>query len=389
MNDTVQKIVEALFRDTVENEETRALKEEVTNNCQEHFADLIARGMGEDEAIGVIVESLNGMKEVLAEYPRKETPFMTVDDIRKQQGFVRAEPLAAQPEEKEEAGNRTFTGVDRIRTELRDLDLLVTVSEDSDVHLLTEEPDRVECEESGGCLMLRAGSRMPHAADAWKNEMKPEEMNLQGILQYVGRLVKNVAATFIDSGRAELQIPRGMIREMDLNTASGDIEYRAEMVSRLSLHSASGDIDIRPEGDVAAENLSAASASGDVTLQGSAMEAEISSISGDADVNGAFGVLKVKSTSGDAEFTGSVQQLSLHTVSGDVEAEVRNTDPREIEARSTSGDVTILLPENICSVHAETSSRSGFCRCTLDDAGSGAPTRIHAASVSGDVDIHT
>ena len=73
MNDTVKRIVDILFQDTVENEETRALHEEVMNNCQEHYQDLVSRGMSEDEAVGEVVESLKGMKEVIAQYPRKET----------------------------------------------------------------------------------------------------------------------------------------------------------------------------------------------------------------------------------------------------------------------------------------------------------------------------
>ena len=45
MNSTVKRIVDILFQDAVENDETRALHEEVMNNCQEHYDDLIARGI--------------------------------------------------------------------------------------------------------------------------------------------------------------------------------------------------------------------------------------------------------------------------------------------------------------------------------------------------------
>ena len=49
MNETVKKIVDLLFAKTVDNEETRALHDEVMNNCQEHYADLVARGLSEDD----------------------------------------------------------------------------------------------------------------------------------------------------------------------------------------------------------------------------------------------------------------------------------------------------------------------------------------------------
>ena len=71
MNQTVKRIVDLLFEDTVENEETKALHEELMNNCQEHYEDLIKRGLTEDEATGEVVDSLKGMKDVIDQYPKK------------------------------------------------------------------------------------------------------------------------------------------------------------------------------------------------------------------------------------------------------------------------------------------------------------------------------
>ena len=65
MNETVKRIVDILFQDTVENDETRALHEELMNNCQEHYQDLIGRGLSEDEAVSEVVESLKGTTNVL------------------------------------------------------------------------------------------------------------------------------------------------------------------------------------------------------------------------------------------------------------------------------------------------------------------------------------
>ena len=72
MNDQIAAIVDALFQNTVINEETLALHEELMNNCQEHYADLVARGETPEDALEIINDSLNGMKEVIAEYPRRE-----------------------------------------------------------------------------------------------------------------------------------------------------------------------------------------------------------------------------------------------------------------------------------------------------------------------------
>ena len=71
MNASIQGIIDHMFKDTVDNAETRALHEELLNNCLEHYDDLISRGMSETEAIDAVVDSLKGMKEVIDEYPKK------------------------------------------------------------------------------------------------------------------------------------------------------------------------------------------------------------------------------------------------------------------------------------------------------------------------------
>ena len=76
MNASIQGIIDHMFRDTVDNAETRALHEELLNNCLEHYDDLIARGMSETEAIDAVVDSLKGMKEVIDEYPKKNRNFL-------------------------------------------------------------------------------------------------------------------------------------------------------------------------------------------------------------------------------------------------------------------------------------------------------------------------
>ena len=71
MNASISGMIDLLFKDTAMNNETRALYEELLNNCQEHYDDLIGRGLSETEALDAVVESLQGMKEVIDEYPKK------------------------------------------------------------------------------------------------------------------------------------------------------------------------------------------------------------------------------------------------------------------------------------------------------------------------------
>ena len=71
MNDTVARIVEIMFQDVEMNEETAAIRDEVMNNCQERYNDLVSSGVSEDDAIAAVIESLKGMEDVLAPYKRR------------------------------------------------------------------------------------------------------------------------------------------------------------------------------------------------------------------------------------------------------------------------------------------------------------------------------
>ena len=102
MNATICGMIDVLFKDTVDTIETRTMREELLNNCLEHYNDLISRGLSETEAIDAVVESLNGMKEVIDEYPRKpgaEKKEEKIPEVRMEQSEATKEPPQEKPEE--------------------------------------------------------------------------------------------------------------------------------------------------------------------------------------------------------------------------------------------------------------------------------------------------
>ena len=96
MNASISGMIDLLFKDTAMNNETRALYEELLNNCQEHYDDLIGRGLSETEALDAVVESLQGMKEVIDEYPKKASP--APSGIPEADPKKPAEPESRQPD---------------------------------------------------------------------------------------------------------------------------------------------------------------------------------------------------------------------------------------------------------------------------------------------------
>ena len=350
MNQTVKRIVDLLFEDTVENEETRALHEELMNNCQERYDDLISRGLSEEEATGEVVDSLKGMKDVIAEYPKKSSSVPS-----------KAEAATG--------GERTFTGIDRLQAETMDQDILVSPSGDGMIHVSCDDPEGMTCEQDGSRLIVRGAKK------------------LSGILNMVGKAIRNVAVSFGNGMPIRIEVPDGILSEMELNSRSGDINCSCAFALKMTARSTSGDVKMDPETERTADKLLVSTVSGEAEVNGSAMTAEISSMSGDVTVDGVFETLQVKSTSGEAEFSGSVTEVTASSVSGDVNLTIENTTLKRIEARSTSGDVEIGLPSGLPGIHAECSTVSGEVLSRVSEAGAGAAVQIRAKSISGDVKV--
>ena len=368
MNQTVKRIVDLLFEDTVENEETRALHEELMNNCQEHYEDLISRGLTEDEATEEVVDSLKGMKDVIDGYPRKSGS------------------TAQQRADGPAGGHWTFTGIDRLTAETSDQDLHVNPSGDGKIHVICDDPEGLTCEQAGSRLIIKGVRKREKFAAPFEME-EGEEISLSGLLNRVGQAIRNVAVSFVNGAPIRIEIPDGGMEEIELNSRSGDIDCSCAFARNMTARTTSGEIDLDPVTEKTAMNLLVSTVSGEADVNGSAMTAEVSSMSGDATVDGVFETIRIKSTSGDVYFTGSVTKLTASSVSGDADITVENITLKEIDARSTSGDVGIELPAGLPGIHAECSTVSGEVLSRVSDAGPGAPVQIHAKSVSGDVTV--
>ena len=368
MNQTVKRIVDILFQDVAENEETNALHEELMNNCQEHYQDLINRGLSEDEAVGEVVESLKGMKDVIAQYPKKT-----------------GAPAGAAAGD--EGKTWVFSGIDSLKVDTSDQDIFVGPSADSKVHIYCDDPEGLKTEADGSGLRIEGVKRIAKAASSAFEMEEGEEISFTGLLNMVGKAIRNVTSSLTAGPAIRVEVPDGQMKEIELESRSGDIECSCAMARKMTARTTSGDISLEPVTEKTAETLRVSSMSGEADVHGSALDAEVSSMSGDVTVDGVFEILKIQNTSGDAAFTGTALDLTGHTVSGDLTVTIENTGLKKILAESVSGDVDISLPDGLTGVHAEISSVSGDCLSRVSDAGAGATVRIRAKSISGDVTV--
>ena len=386
MNATINGIIDVLFKDTVDNAETRALHEELLNNCLEHYQDLLDRGLSETEAIDAVVESLKGMKEVIDEYPKKSKPAgEETIEVMNDAETVQQPEQPEQPEKPDEK-DRAFSadGITAIHTELKSSDLEITRSSDSLIHVRCDVPEQIICETNGGKLTVRYSDVKGHQ---FSDEMKPDDLSLKGIFSFVGKVLNKVAVEFTNGSKVFIDIPDERMDEMTLNSMSGNITMNDCAVNRVSIHSTSGDIRVSAGLSGKMKRFTASSASGDISYTGNADQAEANSISGDVTLEGDFLSVQMKSTSGDNELNGCAQRITMSSISGDDEIRIRNADAEWIDASSTSGDIDIELPDGISGVQAVMKSVSGDTYCRYADAGNGAGLKIKTRTVSGDIRI--
>ena len=79
MNETLVKIVNAMFENTEMNDDAKALRDEILADAQEKLDDLIADHMDDNIALDAVVYDLADMKKVIDTLPKKKGAASTPD----------------------------------------------------------------------------------------------------------------------------------------------------------------------------------------------------------------------------------------------------------------------------------------------------------------------
>lgn len=203
-----------------------------------------------------------------------------------------------------------------------------------------------------------------------------------------------------------LRLPAA-IRDLEIHGRSGDIEIRGLAIGLL-IETYSGRI--RVEGALSVE---ARSSDGEIEIEATGLS-ELSTVSGRIKAVRPEGRMTARSDSGDIEIEDSAADLYLETNSG----EIAIARPKgRVRALSQGGDIEIEAPEpfgggeanttsghiglslagaslelraetlsgRLKTPHGEVGNNAGPRRAAMSVAGGG--RRLHAKSVSGDIDI--
>lgn len=162
------------------------------------------------------------------------------------------------------------------------------------------------------------------------------------------------------SADVELYLPCRPWELLDISTTSGDVElYGDELeLTQLNVKTASGNLDCHLR---ACKELRFRSASGDLELSGACADLHADTMSGDISLHGHLDDVLVKTASGDIELDGSVRRFLASSMSGDLHVESAQ-QPQVMEL----------------------STKSGSCEARIPDAG---PFTLRHKTVSGEVDF--
>ncbi len=414
MNATVARIVELMFEDLEMTDEVQAIHDEVMNNCQERFEDLLACGMSEDDATAAVVESLKGMDEVLAAYPKKSAGSKIEINLDK-----------SDTSEEPEVWRHAFSpeALSSMVVETLHHSVEISASEDDLVHVEFKDKDIAVTQENGqlsvkyrgeGSKRMGKNSSAKVHAKGFHIDME-EGFDLRTLFDKISvglrEMSESMNIKFGLDDAVEIQLPGDLylqslrvattsgdveIRDMDtclnarnvtITSASGDVTLENTVIEELSIQTTSGDVEINNEEQDTMRSLRVRTTSGEIEGEMFADQCEINTISGDMDLEGRYDVLTVGSTSGDVTVRADVRDMRFRSVSGDMDLTFDSWEIEHIQGQTVSGDVDVRLPDGMTVAEFKTRSTSGDSNCSVPHGSGEGSVRINISTVSGDIDV--
>jgi lia operon protein LiaG len=180
----------------------------------------------------------------------------------------------------------------------------------------------------------------------------------------------------------EVAIPRSYSGSLSTHTVSGDIDMGDRALETVVLGTTSGD---GRTGAISAKSFEWKTTSGDLSAAGiESPSSRISSVSGELTVRALTGDLNANSTSGEVriDYKKAPGNVEIGTVSGDARIALPADSRFQLNARSTSGDITCDFPITM------TGSSGGPGRHSLaGSVGEQPQSRLDIHTVSGEIEI--
>lgn len=394
MNDTVYRIVEIMFQDVEMNDEVRALHDEVMNNCQERYEDMVASGMKEDDAVAAVVESLRGLEDVISQYSRRKPGSIPQADA----------PVEAAGENACGVQDMVFhaSEVKQISLTMVHEDVTVEPSSDADYHVCwnRDTDPAIVVKLNGGTLRIEhskteAAKGHEQSAGAENGHVDVKIETLEDLFDSVGKLMGRVfgkggvfsRSLNFGSDGVTVYVPRGQHPAIRLVTTSGDVDVTHVTAGDLNVVSVSGDISVAMKEDAPLPQVTLSTTSGDVDATAFAGCFKASSTSGDVEIEGRVDSLTVSTISGDIDVRADAREVNFKAISGDVDLILDSLEIRNVEGSTISGDVDLCLPRGLGCMAIQTASRSGDVLTNYGVCDAGPTVAGKISTMSGDISI--
>lgn len=319
MKERISASVRDALRPAVDGQRKEEIIEELSANLYAKYEDLVKTGVDPEEAYGQAMDSLGDVSELigLAGGSRVKAEFNAAVDSLADMGRTVADGVMNAVRTAKEP----LKGMgERIAQAVKDLEIDVTVQSQHQFDYTVPAQGITGLE-----VRLRSGDMSIHTWDEdviqvieRSKSSLDEDKHASFLLREDGILCVeqgNTVAGFtffglgLFSSDLEIFLPRKLWRTLDLRSTSGDVILEDELqAGSLLISSTNGDTDL-----------------------GEALSCD---------------TLEVSSVSGDIESRAlACRSCAVKTTSGDVELTFTRL-PDELSAKSVSGDVTLVLPEN-------------------------------------------
>ena len=304
-------------------------REEILETFEAHFTEGEARGVPEDR----LVAELGDIRDVIAEVQR-----LSLEEGASAQPRPAARPEPGprtSPEAQQKQAGETWGFADPAP-------LLTIQSTDSAVDVFLKPGEKLEyrLEPSSGLNILILGARFRFGSREPKLTVETDAEQVRLRVEEGGGTLYVTVPSGVREVRAELGSGDLEVRELDLDsfagsTRSGDIRLFRCRTRELDLLSASGDVLAEAMDSL---NARIGTSSGDLDLRGVRGELELHTASGDIGLRDhSGGSLKAESASGDIELE-TREAVSAASASGDVTLHLGD-ESRGAAGETVSGDV--------------------------------------------------
>jgi len=360
MEDKLCRYLDGLFKGSTPTEKVLDLKEEMLQNLEDKFRDLLAEGKTPEEAYNITVAGIGDVSALLKQLEAES-------DAGKHERLKRRTSIL------------TAIGVSSFES-------------DENYRIPAGQIDSVYINWTAGAVNIQAyGGDEIQITEFSRYALQEDEhlkFNINDGVLTINFTDRRILRSLMLSKQLEVHIPYRLsksLKHLHINTVSGRIEVSSINADELIIKTASGRIELA---DTHTQTLKASTTSGRIELSTvQADKVDLQTVSGRIVATGTkTQSLQANTTSGRHELSGSFQKINAGSVSGRIEI-TSDIVPEILKAHTASGRVSVTVP-NEGTISVSHSAKSGKFTSEIPiSTYAGSNSQFHLSTASGRISI--